>query len=84
MREIERDSLFTFSHFLFISSLSNSILLGISFIKSCHILSQNVRYVTFVADVAKKKHKRYEKIMLGRIRCEKVVPACTVTNNDTQ
>ena len=40
--EMERDSLSTFSHFLFILSLS------INF-----ILSQNVKYGTFVANVAK-------------------------------
>ena len=47
--EMERDLLSTFPHFLFISSLS------IHFqIKNCLILSQNVKYGTFVANVIKK------------------------------
>ena len=47
--EMERDSLSTFPHFLFISSLSIH-----SYIKTCLILSQNVKYSTFVANVTKK------------------------------
>ena len=70
--EMERDSLSTFSHFLFISPLS------------IHFLYQKLShlYSTFVANVTKKTyHTGYEKIILGRIRCEKapqVVPACTI------
>ena len=46
--EMERDSFSTFPHSLFISSLS------IHFrIKICLILSQNVKYGTFVANVTK-------------------------------
>ena len=65
-KEMERDSLSTFPHFLFISSL-------------CHILSQNVKYSIFVANVTKTEHTRYEEIILGRILCEEapqVVTAC--------
>ena len=40
--EMERDSLFTFPHFLFIS-----------FIKKCLILSHNVKSGTFVANITK-------------------------------
>ena len=43
--------------------------LSISYIKNCLILSQNVKYGTFVADVT--KNLSNEKIILGRIRCEK-------------
>ena len=53
--------------------------LSISFIKNCHILSQNVKYGTFVANVT--KNLIYEKIILGQIRCEEalqVVPAWRV------
>ena len=53
--------------------------LSISYIKICHILSQNVKYGIFVANVTKTEHTRYEEIILGRIRCEEalqVVPAC--------
>ena len=42
-------------------------------------MSQNVKYGTFVANVTKNQHTRYEQIILGRIRCEEapqVVPAC--------
>ena len=60
--EMERDLLSTFPHFLFISSLS------IHFLSK--ILLQNVKYGTFVDNVTK-KHMRYEKIILGRIHCEK-------------
>ena len=55
--------------------------LSISYIKICHILSQNVKYGTFVANVTKSQQTRYEEIILGRIRCEEapqVVPACQV------
>ena len=63
--EIERDLLSIYPHFLFISPLS------IHFqIKNCLILSQNVKYGTFLADFTK-KHMRYDKIILGRICCEK-------------
>ena len=42
------------------------------YIKNCLILSQNVNYGTFVANVTKKTyHTRYEKKILGPIRCEK-------------
>ena len=60
--EMERYLLSTFPHFLFISSLS------IHFLSK--ILLQNVKYGTFVDNVTK-KHMRYEKIILGRIHCEK-------------
>ena len=44
--EMERDLLSTFPHFLFISPLS------IHFqIKNCLILSQNIKYVTFIANL---------------------------------
>ena len=52
--------------------------LSISYIKIGHILSQNVKYGIFVANVTKTEHTRYEEIILGRIRCEEapqVVPA---------
>ena len=45
--------------------------LSISYIKICHILSRNVKYGTFVANVTKKPNIRaYEEIVLGRIHCE--------------
>ena len=44
--------------------------LSISYIKICHILSQNVKYGIFVANVTKTEHTRYEEIILGRILCE--------------
>ena len=53
--------------------------LSISYIKICHILSQNVKYGIFVANVTKTEHTRYEEIILGRILCEEapqVVSAC--------
>ena len=56
-------------HFLILSLFLPS--LYISYIKICHILSQNVKYGTFVANVTKNLHTRYEKITLGRIRCVK-------------
>ena len=67
MRKRERDSLSTFPHFLFISSVCIHFLY-----QNCHILWQNVKYGTLVASATK---------ILGRIRCEKapqVVPACLV------
>ena len=51
-------------------------------IKIGHILSQNVKYGIFVADVTKTEHTRYEEIILGRILCEEapqVVTAWTIT-----
>ena len=63
-------------HFLILSLFPPS--LSISYIKICHILSQNVKYGIFVANVTKTEHTRYEEIILGRIRCEEapqVVPA---------
>ena len=50
-------------YFLIISSLSS-----ISCIKNCLILSQNVKYGTFLRVSPKTWHMRYEKIILG---CEK-------------
>ena len=53
--------------------------LSISYIKICLILSQNVKYGIFVANVTKTEHTRYEEIILGRILCEEatqVVSAC--------
>ena len=53
--------------------------LSISYIKNCHILSQNVKYGTFVANVTKNLTYAHEEIILGLIRCEEapqVVPAC--------
>ena len=44
--------------------------LSISYIKIGHILSQNVKYGIFVANVTKTEHTRYEEIILGQIRCE--------------
>ena len=68
-------------HFLIFSSFPPSI--SISYIKKCLILSQKAKYGTFVANVTKKTyHTRYEKISLGRIRCEsapQVVPAWKMT-----
>ena len=46
--EMERDSLSTFPHFSLLSPFQS-----FSYIKHCHILSQNVRYCTFVANVTK-------------------------------
>ena len=63
-------------HFLIFSFFPPS--LSISYIKNCLILSQNVKYGTFVANVTKNYHMRYEKMILGQICCEKapqVVPA---------
>ena len=40
-------------------------------IKNCLILLQNVKYGTFFANITKNLHTRYEKIILGRIRCVK-------------
>ena len=65
-------------NFLIISLYPPS--LSISYIKICHILSQNVKYGIFVANVTKTEHTRYEEIILGRILCEEapqVVSACT-------
>ena len=45
--------------------------LSISYIKNCLILSQNVKYGTFVANVTKTFHMRHEKIILVRIHCKK-------------
>ena len=73
--EMERYSLATFLHSLSLFPPS----LSISYIKICHILSQNVKYGIFVANVTKTEHTRYEEIILGRILCEKapqVVLAC--------
>ena len=64
-KEMERNSPSTFPHSLFISPS-----LSISYIKICHILSQNVKYGIFVANVTKTEHTRYEEIILGRILCE--------------
>ena len=64
-------------NFLIISLYPPS--LSISYIKICHILSQNVKYGIFVANVTKTEHTRYEDIILGRILCEEalqVVSAC--------
>ena len=47
------------------------IIFSISYFKNCLILSQNVKYGTFVRMSQKTYHVRYEKIILGRIRCEK-------------
>ena len=63
-------------HFLIFSLFPPS--LSISYIKNCHILWQNVKYSTFVANVTRTQHTRYEKTILSRIRCEEapqVVPA---------
>ena len=56
-------------HFLILSLFPPP--LSISYIKICHILSQNVKYGIFVANVTKTEHTRYEEIILGRFRCEK-------------
>ena len=57
-------------HFLIFSLFPPS--LSISYVKNCLILSQNVvTYGTFSANVTKKLHTRYEKIILGQISCEK-------------
>ena len=48
--KMKRCSLSSFPHFLFISSLSIHLI--------CHILSQNVKYGTFVANVTKKRAMR--------------------------
>ena len=64
-------------HFLIFSLYPPS--LSISYIKIGHILSQNVKYGIFVANVTKTEHTRYEEIILGRILCEEapqVVSAC--------
>ena len=62
-------------HFLILALFPPS--LPISYIKICHILSQNVRNGTFVANVTKKLNILAE-IILGGIRCKEapqVVPA---------
>ena len=56
-------------HFLPFSLLPPS--LSISNIRNCLILLQNVKYGTFFANITKNLHTRYEKIILGRIRCVK-------------
>ena len=59
-------------HFLIFSLFPPS--LSISYIENFLILSQNIKYGTFVMNVM-----RYEKMILGRFRCEKtlqVVRAC--------
>ena len=59
--------------FFFLPSLS------ISHIKNCLILSQNVKYGTFVANIAKKTwHTHYKKIILGCEKAPQVVGACSV------
>ena len=73
---MERISLSTFPHSLFISSLSINFLYQ-NFLY--HILSQNVKYGTFVANVTKNLTYAHEETILGRIRCEEapqVEPAC--------
>ena len=64
--QIERDSLSTFPHFLFITSLS------------IHFLSKIVHFYREMLNTAllswksqTTQHTLYEKIILGRIRCEK-------------
>ena len=61
-------------HFLILSLFPPS--LSISYIKICHILSQNIKY----GDCHKKtEHTLFEEIILVQIRCEEtpqVVPAC--------
>ena len=52
--------------------------LSISYIKNCNILSQMSK-TDFCRECHKKLNMRNEKMILGRIRCEKapqVVPAC--------
>ena len=57
-------------HFLIFSLFPPS--LSISYIKNCLILSQNVKYHIFVANVTKNlTYAHYEKIILCRILCEK-------------
>ena len=72
--EIERE----WGNFLIFSLFPPSLTL--SYIKNCLILTQNVKYATFVANVTKNStHARWENNSRGRIRCEKVpqvVPAC--------
>ena len=51
--------------------------LSISYIKIGHILSQNVKYGIFVANVTKTEHMRYEEIILGRILCEEAPQVAT-------
>ena len=65
--EMERDSLSTIPHFLFILSLTIIFL----YQKLSH-LGQNVKYGTFVANFTKKKLniRAYEEIVLGRIHCK--------------
>ena len=59
--------------------------LSISYIKIGHILSQNVKYGIFVANVTKTEHT-YEEIILGQILCEEapqVVTACRTLSLST-
>ena len=56
-------------HFLIFSLFPPYI--SISYIKHCLILSGNVKYGTFVANFTTNLYTRYEKIILGRIHCEK-------------
>ena len=63
------------------------IFASISYIKIGHILSQNVKYGIFVANVTKTEHMRYEEISLGRILCEEapqVVTAWLSLTSDTK
>ena len=58
--------------------------LSISYIKNCNILSQNVKDRLLSRMSQKTYHTYYEKIILGRIRCEKAPQfgrACINTNN---
>ena len=77
--EIKRDSLSTFPHFLFTSSLSIHFLYQKSQILNKK-LCRKMLNMTLLSQMSQKAYlMRYEKIILGRIRCEKapkVVPAC--------
>ena len=78
---MERDSLSTYPHFLFISSHSINFLY-----QNCVMLSLNVKNSTPVADVTKNLTYRHKKIILSQIHCEKapqVVKACAPHMLDT-
>ena len=49
----------------------------ISYINTCLILLQNVKYSTYVENVTKEFHRCFKKIILGRIHCEKVTQVVT-------
>ena len=70
--EMERDSLSTFPHFLFISSLSIHFL----YKKLSHFFRKTLHTALLSRMSQKTYHTCCAKMILGRIRCKKVAPAC--------